>query len=212
MPFSILGLHGLMTTIDTQDIRICFIGDSFVNGTGDPEHLGWTGRVCALTQTTEIALTHYNLGIRGNTSNDIKERWRAECEIRLPAHSKNILVFSFGVNDTVYEEGHRRVELQQSIDFTTDIISQATKRFDILMVGPPPIDDADQNSRIQELDQNFNSICSKLTVPYLSIYQSLLYNPVWRSEVSSNDGAHPRSAGYAHLAHLVFSWDHWLKC
>jgi hypothetical protein len=29
-----------------KEIRICFIGESFVNGTGDPEFLGWTGRVC----------------------------------------------------------------------------------------------------------------------------------------------------------------------
>lgn len=27
-------------------MRICFIGDSFVNGTGDPECLGWAGRIC----------------------------------------------------------------------------------------------------------------------------------------------------------------------
>ena len=31
----------------TQDIRICFIGDSLVNGTGDEAALGWAGRLCA---------------------------------------------------------------------------------------------------------------------------------------------------------------------
>lgn len=32
---------------EPQEIRICFVGESFVNGTGDPAFLGWTGRVCA---------------------------------------------------------------------------------------------------------------------------------------------------------------------
>ena len=27
--------------------RICFFGDSFVNGTGDDDALGWVGRLCA---------------------------------------------------------------------------------------------------------------------------------------------------------------------
>jgi hypothetical protein len=27
--------------IDPSDIRTCFIGDSLVNGVGDPEYLGW---------------------------------------------------------------------------------------------------------------------------------------------------------------------------
>lgn len=30
-----------------DDIRIGFIGDSLVNGTGDAMALGWAGRLCA---------------------------------------------------------------------------------------------------------------------------------------------------------------------
>ncbi|WP_205762521.1 hypothetical protein [Magnetospirillum aberrantis] len=32
------------------DMRICFLGDSFFNGTNAPTCLGWTGRVCALAR------------------------------------------------------------------------------------------------------------------------------------------------------------------
>jgi lysophospholipase L1-like esterase len=28
-------------------MRICFVGDSITNGTGDPEYLGWVSRVYA---------------------------------------------------------------------------------------------------------------------------------------------------------------------
>ena len=46
-----------------EDIRICFVGDSFVNGIGDETALGWVGRVCALAHTHGFPLTSYNLGI-----------------------------------------------------------------------------------------------------------------------------------------------------
>ena len=27
-------------------VQVCFVGDSLVNGMGDPECLGWAGRLC----------------------------------------------------------------------------------------------------------------------------------------------------------------------
>jgi lysophospholipase L1-like esterase len=32
------------------DVRVCFVGDSFVAGVGDPRHLGWAGRLAAQSQ------------------------------------------------------------------------------------------------------------------------------------------------------------------
>ncbi len=66
-----------------KDIRICFIGDSFVNGTGDECALGWSGRLCAISMKNNIPLTYYNLGIRRNTSQDILLRVESEVNSRL---------------------------------------------------------------------------------------------------------------------------------
>ena len=59
-------------------MRICFIGDSFVNGTGDDACLGWAGRLCRDARAAGREVTYYNLGVRRNTSADIARRWRAE--------------------------------------------------------------------------------------------------------------------------------------
>jgi acyl-CoA thioesterase-1 len=99
----------------TTDIRICFIGDSFVNGTGDPLCLGWTGRVSAAAIQQGYAVTSYNLGIRWETSADIAARWRDECARRLPAHSDGRVVFSFGANDTTVEQGRQRLCLEATL-------------------------------------------------------------------------------------------------
>ena len=94
-------------------MRICFIGDSFVNGTGDPKYLGWTGRVCRAASGQRQDITYYNLGVRGETSADIETRWLSEISCRLPHYCDGRIVFSFGVNDTYFENGKTRVEVEK---------------------------------------------------------------------------------------------------
>lgn len=95
--------------MSARDIRICFIGDSFVNGTGDETFLGWAGRLCANAKPADASLTFYNLGVRRNTSTDILQRWEQECALRLPGNCDGRIVLSCGVNDMVLENGKTRV-------------------------------------------------------------------------------------------------------
>ncbi|HEO99582.1 MAG: lipase [Campylobacterales bacterium] len=192
-----------------RDVRICYVGDSFVNGTGDPGKLGWTGRLSSSSQNEHRDITHYNLGIRRDTSTDILKRWESECQARLPELSENKVVFSFGVNDTVVENGHKRVSLEDSIKNTKTMLISASKKYDVLMIGMPPIDDEVQNKAIKELDSRYQTLCKELNIPYLSIYERLITDTVWRDEVSSNDGAHPKDKGYERLADFIKNWDSW---
>ena len=193
-----------------KDIRICFIGNSFVNGTGDPEKLGWCTRVCSKSTDKSRDITYYNLGIRRETSSDIKERWEAEAEQRFFEGSDNRVVFSFGVNDTVIEEGKMRVENQQSIQNIHAILTKAKMIYNgILMIGPAPIDDKEANERIKALDVQFEEACQELEVPYLSLFETLVDDPLWQEEVSSSDGAHPQAKGYALMADIVLNWEKW---
>ena len=66
-------------------LRICFIGDSITNGYGDPEYRGWPSLLSASARQGGADITAYNLGVRGDTSSMVRERWRAEAEARLPA-------------------------------------------------------------------------------------------------------------------------------
>ena len=192
-----------------EDLRICFVGDSFVAGTNDPECLGWTGRLSALARRRGYNLTHYNLGIRRDTSADIAARWLAEVDCRLPKDCRPFVVFSFGVNDTTIENGCRRVEEAQNIENTRCMLSTARRRYSTLLIGPPPIADAEQNGRIHRLSQLMGEAAAEEEVPFLSVFDSLIEDPVWMAEVSADDGAHPRAAGYAELAARVDRWPAW---
>jgi lysophospholipase L1-like esterase len=122
-----------------KHMRICFVGDSFVNGTGDPTFLGWVGRLCVAAQQQGYEITSYNLGIRGQTSRQVAQRWQAEVTARLPRDGNGRLVFSFGANDMTLEDGELRVPLAESLQNARSLLTTAQQLFPTIMIGPPPL-------------------------------------------------------------------------
>jgi len=77
-----------------------------------------------------------------------------------------------------------------------------------LMIGPPPIADADANARIAALIPPLQSVCRDLSVPFLDIFEAL-QSSAWVREAAANDGAHPGRAGYQAVADLIDRWPPW---
>lgn len=191
----------------SQDIRICFIGDSLVNGAGDNTALGWAGRVCASANAGGAFVTYYNLGIRGNTSRDILLRWKNECALRLPNSCDGRVVISCGVNDTAIVNGSLRVSSEESCANIREILHGA-KDYKAFVVGPPPVQDAAHNERIDALSKVLSREVEALNVPYLDLFSSLVSDEMYNRDVSSNDGCypkgfHPTSSGYSRIAEIV---------
>ncbi|MBW4685330.1 MAG: lipase [Komarekiella atlantica HA4396-MV6] len=195
-------------------MRICFVGDSFVNGTGDPECLGWTGRICVNANKKGYEITYYNLGIRRDTSTDIAKRWIQEVSDRLPQEYDGRVVFSFGLNDTTLENGQTRVSFTESIKNASKILSEAKQLYPVLMVGPAPYVDEEDPQRKQRtinLSKQFAWICQEFNIPYLDVFPILENSSIWINEARTNDGVHPRSGGYTEFAQIVENWDAWLN-
>lgn len=203
-----------MSSVHLPEVRICFVGDSFVNGAGDPECLGWTGRVCANADKKGYDITYYNLGIRRDTSTDITKRWLQEVSLRLPKEYDGRVVFSFGLNDTTLENSKTRVDLADSIKNTREILSEAQKLYPVLMVGPAPYaekEDPQRKQRTIDLSKQYGLICNELNVPYLDVFPILEKSNIWINEARANDGVHPKAGGYAEFAQIVENWDAWLN-
>lgn len=192
-----------------EGMRICFIGDSFVNGTGDPECLGWAGRLCAAACRRGHDLTYYNLGVRRETSAEIAARWRLEAAPRLPPEHDTRVVFSFGVNDTAVDGDHPRLLPADSVAHLREVLLTAKAQYPVLMVGPPPVADHEQNRRIASLSHAFAAVCRAQGVPYLPVFASLMASGTWMRQAAAGDGAHPGAQGYAELARLVEGWAVW---
>lgn len=202
-------------------IRICFVGDSLINGTGDGAFLGWPGRLCRREVQAGHVITSYNLGVRAETTEMIRSRWRAECEPRLLDTFPGALVFSFGTNDTAEEDGETRVAFDRSVENARSMISEAMDWKPTLWIGPPPIDEGQQpfqagpgmpvrefsNARIAALSDAFAAAAAEMGVPYLDLFTPLSGDSAWRA--TAGDGVHPPDDGYAIIAERVAGWDAW---
>jgi acyl-CoA thioesterase I len=198
----------------TPDLRVCFVGDSFVAGVGDPEHLGWAGRLCAASERAGLPVTRYVLGVRRQTTAEVAERWAAECRPRLADGDwEPRVVLSTGVNDTTEVAGAPRSTPQESVTALTGMLTGAgAAGWPVLVVGPPAVADDVQNDRIADLDERFARACADHGVPYVPVVATLAADPTWRAEVAAGDGAHPGAAGYAVLADLLRpSWERWVS-
>lgn len=192
-----------------DDHRICFVGDSFTQGTCDPECRGWVGRVAAAGRAAGFDLTAYNLGIRRDTSRDVLARWEQECDARFRFDCLKYVVFSFGTNDTKTEGGKLRVGREESLANFRAVLMKAKLLYRVAVVGPVPVGDASQNERVHELCAAYSSEAAALAIPYLPVAQRLVSATSWIDEVHANDGSHPGANGYAALASMVLDWPAW---
>lgn len=191
------------------DHRICFVGDSFVQGTGDTAGGGWVHRVTAAAVAAGYDITAYKLGVRRDTSTDIAVRWQAECDARLRAECSPYLVFSFGANDMTADGEVLRVPMPASLENFRNIVSEARSRCPTLVVGPLPVGDAAQDTRIIALCATYALLAAELGVPYLPLAESLANDPAWTRAVAAGDGTHPDGSGYALVAERVLRWPAW---
>lgn len=187
-----------------RDVRVCFAGDSFVLGVGDPKALGWVGRVAA--RTTGVALTAYNLGVRGESIGEVGARLRHELPPRFALGDEHRLVVAAGVKDAF-----ESVAVDESATALAAILSDS--EVPCLVVGPPPVGPPPVCQRLGELDPELRTVCESAGVPYIATYEALAHNPDWaRDQERSADGVHPGQTGYGLLAWLVLhgGWYSWL--
>jgi lysophospholipase L1-like esterase len=208
---------------EPNPLRICFVGDSYVDGTGDPECLGWVGRVCQMAWRRDRQVTSYNIGIRGETSTMLARRWRAECEIRLPAASPALIVFLFGINDIAVQLGvGRRVDKQVSIENARRIVRDASCWKPTLWIGPPPANEACcpqspmpgvsfdfRNDQLLELNAAFSAIAAEISVPFLDVATPLSTSAAYLKSQTEGDRMHCSADGYEEIARLVDAWPAW---
>lgn len=193
-----------------RDLGLVFLGASLVAGVGDPKGQGWVTRVVGRTQHPDITVSAYNLGVRGDTSADLLERWVTEVPRRWVGRSERRLVVSCGTNDIAsgITLARHRLNLANLLD---DAASRGVATF---VVSPPPSDDDELNSRLEVLVDAQADVCSRRSVPFVDCYAPLLGHDQWRTDLAASKVPHhPGQAGYGLIAWLVLhnGWNEWLQ-
>lgn len=193
----------------SQDIRMCFVGDSFVAGVGDETMLGWAGRLCADIDQTCLNITYYNLGVRRDSTREVLARWSSECALRLPQDCDARVIFSMGVGDVMLLDQSRRLALTESRDNMRKLLESAQSLYRVLLIGPPPVASADHNQRIGELSAVFREEAMEMGVPYIPLFPALIEDQEYIRSATRFDKLHPRAEGYAKIAKIISNSRAW---
>lgn len=191
-----------------RDIGLCFVGDGFVAGYGDPKALGWVSRVVGRTQAPGADLTAYNLGVRGDSSAEVMQRWRVECPPRWQGRAERRLVVGVGAQDV-----HQRTSTARSrLNLANVLDEAATTGIAGFVVGPTPTMDKDLNSRLEALAGAQADVCARRGVPFVDCFAPLRGHDQWQADLGAGDGVHPGQVGYGLIAWLVLhhGWREWL--
>ncbi len=192
-----------------RDLRLIFCGDSLINGTCDEGMLGWAGRLACLTAADTPRVTHYNLGVRHETTLDLHARLKSELDARLKGDFEKRIIISIGHNDVMFEDGTRRVPEDRTLPTMRSIIQDAMRRGQTLIVSPPASNDPSHTERIFHISEQMKDLCDTTGVPFVPAHEFTAKSQIWMDGVAQNDGRHPQAMAYAELASWIFHLPQW---
>ncbi len=187
-----------------KDINILVFGDSITYGAWDKEKGGWVNRLRLALENdnSNKYYTIFNLGISGDVTEGIKNRFDNECKIRFAKEDNTIIIFSIGINDTQNVKDEDRVSLETFRNNIIALINSAKKYTNnILFIGLTKVDeskvaplpwDKDKcylNNKIIDFDKELKNICLENNIDYLYIYDLLEVDELF-------DGLHPNNVGH----------------
>jgi lysophospholipase L1-like esterase len=192
-----------------MDMRLIFIGDSIVAGSGDDDCRGWVGRVGSASRRAGVDHTPYNLGIGGDTTADVLARWEQEVTRRLNPDIENRLAIQVGVNDA--RDGVERDPDASAEDLERLIDGVRGLGLEPLVVGPTPTAQATESERIGALSDRFGLICSERGASFIELHAALRGSGSFQASLTA-DGYHPDADGYNEIAQVVLhnGWWQWL--
>ena len=194
-----------------RDINILVFGDSITYGAWDKEKGGWVNRLRLALENdySNNYYTIFNLGISGDVTENIKDRFDNECKIRFNKNDNTIIIFSIGINDTQNVKDEDRVSLETFRNNIITLINSAKKYTDnILFIGLTKVDESKVtplpwdkeksylNTKIINFDKELKNICLENNVDYLYIYDLLELEELF-------DGLHPNNVGHQKICDKV---------
>ena len=203
--------------------RIFCLGDSITLGCNDSLGLGWPGRLCRDLIHNGRSPAVYNLGINGDTSRDIAQRWRSEIDAR-SRDAGGLLFFAFGFNDAARPaNGELQVELDASIEGARQMMLEAKSVSEVLWIGPTPLDESVNplrtefetwhmyNAEIARYDSAYAGLAQEIGVDYLRLFPEFMKSSRYLAALNAGDKIHPGDDGYAMIAEGIAAWDSWLR-
>lgn len=193
-----------------KETNILIFGDSITYGAWDSIYGGWVNQLrLALEQRNNGFYQVYNLGIPDNTTEEVQQRFIAECDGRYVPGMNTVIIFAIGINDTQTINHNNRVctasfeaNMKQLItwahQYTTKIIVMGLTMVDESKVCPLPWDPkrSYHNRSIIEYNTLVKMCAESQKGFYLELIDLLSYDDL-------SDGLHPNTEGHKKIFNQV---------
>ena len=195
---------------------ILIFGDSIVWGVADPKYGGWVSRLKTFIKTERIfEFDVYNLGISGDKTPSLLERFESETKARIEEDEELIIISAIGINDSYFV--HSKNDLMTPPEkFKANIqkLIALAQKFSskIIFVGLTPVDESKttpipwntdkshKNKYVKQYNGIISSICKNKNIPFVDIFNK------WIESDYQNlleDGLHPNSEGHKKIFEAV---------
>ena len=199
--------------------NILIFGASGTYGAWDRKG-GWAQRLRGFLDEKTLSGLYehliYNLGVSGNTTEDLLERFEFETKQRLKEEKEEpIFIFLTGMNDSqfIHSKNQVRFTPEQYKDNLEKLLNLAQKfSLKIIFMGLWPVDEtkttpipwnADKsykNEYIQKFNEILRVFCKENKVPFIEIFDKLM-NIDYKNLLE--DGLHPDSEGHQKIFEIV---------
>lgn len=202
-------------------MRILAFGDSVTLGMWDYESGGWVNRIArALGATSrknpeDDPTTIYNLGVSGNSSREILERFENEVKYRLREEQEIVIIIATGINDSWFINKEKRTNVSET-DFRANLqkLADIAKKYStkIFFVGINPVDESRvnpiswrpelsyKNELVGKYDAIIREIGEKNHVDFIDIMSEFKKRDY---VLLLEDGAHPNSTGHKVIFEII---------
>jgi lysophospholipase L1-like esterase len=201
--------------------RILVFGDSLTWGAWDIKG-GWVERLkCFFIKryflNPDFYHLVYNLGVSGNTTEDLLKRFELETKQRLKEELEKeiIFIFAIGVNDSCFLKNKNNFwVLPEKFKENLQRLIKLTKKYslNIAFLGLMPVDESKttpvsrnqnifyKNEYIQKYNEIIKTVCKENNVYFIEIFEKLIKE---NYKNLLEDGVHPNSKGHQKIFKIV---------
>jgi len=200
--------------------HVCIFGCSIAYGSWDYECGGWTIRLRKFLEQKPISKTErylvYNLGISGNTTEDVLKRFEIECK-SIHDGDFEFIIFSIGTNDSllIYDKNYLQTspeKFKENIQKLIKLASKFTKK--IIFIGLTPVDETKtnplpwdankyyKNEYLLKYNNILKEVCKENNVYFIEIFEEWT-KLSYKDLLNEMDGLHPNSEGHEKIFEIV---------
>ena len=158
-----------------KDIVSIIFGDSIAYGVGDKKYYGWVNRLRNKVNDNNFI---FNLGIPGQDSNDILNRFEQELINRFNYEDIFNLIFLFGVNDSKYlDYDNEYINIfKKNVQKIIDISIKYTKNIYFLgLINPDTNIRTNHNTKnVLLIDSELKYVCKENNVSYIELNKLII--------------------------------------